>query len=53
MGEEVLDLGLRIWEALGWSRLSLWRLSIPQPAICVRRPPHMKANCEFELHDAT
>merc|ERR1711935_677212 len=23
-----------------WPRLSLWRLSIPQPAICVRRPPN-------------
>ena len=22
-----------------WPRLSLWRLSTPQPAICVRRPP--------------
>ena len=28
-----------------WSRLSLWRLSIPQPAICVRRPPE-----EVEKH---
>ena len=33
-----------------WPRLSLWRLSIPQPAICVRRPPNTNNNTTATLH---
>ena len=32
-----------------WPRLSLWRLSIPQPAICVRRPPNEQ---QYNRHTA-
>ena len=35
---------------MAWPRLSLWRLSIPQPAICVRRPPNTNNNTTATLH---
>merc|ERR1711935_996786 len=33
-----------------WPRLSLWRLSIPQPTICVRRPPNEQQYTTGTLH---
>ena len=33
-----------------WPRLSLWRLSTPQPAICVRRSPAKEEQQEEEQH---
>merc|ERR1711935_591810 len=39
-----------ISKTCSWPRLSLWRLSIPQPAICVRRPPiHENVRCQQNI----